>query len=337
MALFRRSEPTASAVPIEPFVGVYGKLPNFGDFINIRANLEPAASFQIWLTSAVEWAERRQLPGWPTAFESAPLAFVYRPRSLRGGALVGIVRGSRDAVGRRFPFAIFASVANDALSVNPHVLPLIAESFLEAATRMVDAAARCSSTSEIESLLQSLPLVGFPRQGEAQYEEWARSTRAHDVWRDFYNSADGVGPRFAVHTIFEALAPFGNEETPKTQLGVRVPIGAASSLAVAFWVDVVRRAGRLRREVPSFCWSPWWAPGPPVALVSLGEAHPSCLAEAALGVGDTDVVCDLTSPAPDTQATRCYAPLPQALDEDLRSQQARVCDLLDAFARPAGS
>ncbi len=321
--------------PIVPIVGAYGKLPCLGDFVSVRANRELAASFQAWLARAVEWVERPRTPESTATFNAEPLAFAFRPPWLRGQALVGVLRGSRDAVGRRFPLAIFASLEDEVLSASPHIVPMIADAFLEASARVLDNCQSLASLSELEACLAGLPRIGDARDAAQEYEAWAHSTRARDVWRDFYGTEDGHGARFAVHTIVEALAPFGTEESPKTPVGVRVPIGAASPLAVAFWADIVRRTGGMRRrEMPTHFWSPWWTAGQKAALVSLGEPHPSCPAEAALGRGDTDFVCDLTSASPAMNVLRGYAPLPSVLAHDLGNPEARVADLLDALGRP---
>jgi hypothetical protein len=214
-------------------------------------------------------------------------------------------------------------------------VPLIAEAFLAEASRVLMAAPALASLSEVETQLAGLPPVAPLGAAVAEYDEWVSATLAKDVWRDFYERADGHGARFALHTILEALLPFGTEDPPKTQLGIRVPIGAASSFAVALWVDIVRRSGAIRRSVPSFFWSPWWAAGAPRALVSLGEPHPSCLLEAAVGTGDTDVLCDLTSAEPAPAVTQRYRPMHRDLDAGLRAEDAAVSEILEALARPS--
>src|SRR3954453_8855089 len=93
-----------------PIVGAYGKVPRIGDFVSVRASAEPAQSFKTWLANAADWGGRRQLPGWPTVFDRAPLSFVLRPRPGTGSVLLGVIRAITYSVGRRFPLSVFTSL-----------------------------------------------------------------------------------------------------------------------------------------------------------------------------------------------------------------------------------
>ncbi len=339
MGLFRRSEPTASAAPVMPFVGAYGKLPNFGDFVNVRAHLEPAASFQTWLASAVHWAERRQLPGWPTVFDSEPLAFAFRPPSLRGGALVGVVRGSRDAVGRRFPFAIFTSIASDALSVSPHIVPLMAEAFLEAASTLLNAAPRVSSLAEIEALVQGLPPIGAPGpRPSSHYDALGVNDLARQVvWRDF-----GAAPRTdrrarcASHGLRGARSVRRRRDAERLSWECAFPSAQRHRLPWrSGWTSSAEREGsaaRCRRSAGRR----GGLQDAPMALVSLGQPHPLAFSPRRCSASSIRIRCFAISRAPTPGAGG--APL-RAASVRARSRSRRdlrgsgVTDLLGALAR----
>jgi type VI secretion system protein ImpM len=319
------------------FVGAYGKLPAFGDFVGVRATTELALGFQQWLGSALDWAEQRQLPGWPAEFDGLPpAAFTFRPRLPCPGVLAGVLRASRDAVGRRFPFAVFAGVPDDVARSSAHLLPLAMSAFVDRATTALPALERATSVAELEEALSGLHPIGIDDHVEAAYEAWTRATRAADLWRSLYRAEDGAGARYAVQMIHGALAPFAQAPEARTDLAVRLPLGGEPARATAFWIDLAQRLGGVPRATPTALFYP--APTTPsrALLLLLGESHPSALAEATVGAGESELVCDLTAPAPDPESVRRLPVLGSALCGEISSAEATLRDVLDAAGAISG-
>ena len=94
-------------------MGAFGKIPGMGDFLRVRVHSEPMMSFEQWIEQAMGYGDAKRGQAWPGIYGGGNIhAFVYRaPRAARSMAvLAGIVKPSRDAVGRRFPLVVFSPV-----------------------------------------------------------------------------------------------------------------------------------------------------------------------------------------------------------------------------------
>ncbi len=85
-------------------VGVFGKIESYAEYIRAGLSSTTAQFFERWLQMANDQvaAAKAELP-------SGPVGFCFRDD--QGSALlVGVLVGSRDKVGRRFPLALFAEL-----------------------------------------------------------------------------------------------------------------------------------------------------------------------------------------------------------------------------------
>ena len=89
-------------------IGLYGKHPEWGDFI--AAGLSPKAEdlLQGWLTGALPQLREAWGDGWEGWYDASPVIRFWFGEGLveRAGPLTGILVPSRDKVGRRFPLVI---------------------------------------------------------------------------------------------------------------------------------------------------------------------------------------------------------------------------------------
>ena len=318
-----------------PFVGAYGKLPRIGDFVAVHAEKAPAFGFQDWIGRGVDWADRKQLAGWPADFDGRPgAAFTYRPPPSKKheGILAGAFWASRDAVGRRYPFAIFSTVSDEVAKAAPHLLPIVMESFVEQALGLQSTLATVTSAAEVDAVLGALrPLVLDEGAGRA-YESWLASAPARETWESLYHRPDGEGVMYAIQMIRATLAPFQSLEEARTDICVRLPLGRNSAYESAFWLDLVHRIGHAPRAVPTTIHYPRPGVEGRGLFIALGsEPHPSTLAEATVGTGDTDQVCDLTVAEPDRSSMSRLAVLASALEASIRSETGTLAHVIDAL------
>ncbi len=82
-------------------IGIFGKIPSYAEFISVGASSATGQSFGRWVQMANDQVARAGC-GLPMG----PLGFCYRDESATS-LLVGVVVGSRDKVGRKFPLAVF--------------------------------------------------------------------------------------------------------------------------------------------------------------------------------------------------------------------------------------
>jgi type VI secretion system ImpM family protein len=205
-------------------VGCYGKLPLHGDYVS-HANDGPEARFlSAWLDQGYRLTPGRDNP------DAAELGYLVRSRRK---ALVGVLWPSGDASGtRRFPFAMFATVATRALAglgelVTVGIAPTIVE-LAKAFPGIREAAA----VDQIHSILSKIQVPPLPEADEVR-KEFGRE------------SANPLSAKSARPVLFEVLrfadALGGGRKGEAPSFAVRLPLRTEypASLETAAWLSVL--------------------------------------------------------------------------------------------------
>ncbi|HEY6099502.1 MAG TPA: type VI secretion system-associated protein TagF, partial [Anaeromyxobacter sp.] len=114
-------------------IGFFGKIPAHGDFVRGNVGDPLVQKFTRWLEEASEACHRTraQVPRQPVRF------------LFRGGgearALLGVLRGSQDRVGRQFPLAAFVPVQGPLVEKAFPAVPLACAGFLGELAEVVSA------------------------------------------------------------------------------------------------------------------------------------------------------------------------------------------------------
>lgn len=128
-------------------VGMFGKVPTFGDFVSMGTGTPAYRKFEQWLLDSNDTIIDRRLEVRPE-----PLGFMIRHEDTRS-LLVGIVVGSVDSVGRSFPLSLFYELGDEGVSLGgvPQALgPDLAK--LASIARK----ARTRGTDEVRKLVRGL-------------------------------------------------------------------------------------------------------------------------------------------------------------------------------------
>jgi type VI secretion system protein ImpM len=313
-----------------PPVSVFGKTPGMGDFLRVGSAGRAGEAFEEWLDRGIAMAEGKRGAAWaPTFSAGAPWAFVFRaPRSagIREG-LVGVLKPSVDSVGRLFPLVVLSPALPTCVAPWPHVLPMAFGDFLDGAASALMGSAAVTSVADMAGILRGVPA---PFAGDAapvaqEYAAWAASTPLQNAWAAIYGGDRTLSAPYAIHTLFEAIAPFRGEVGPTTKLGLRLPLGGGGVAAAAFWIDMVRQFARSLAEVRSCFWSFDGRTGS--MIIQLGDTPASTLGELWAPDPDNEHLCDLTAPAT-VEAGRFLARLPPHVAETLMAPQALAGDFL---------
>jgi type VI secretion system protein ImpM len=88
-------------------VGLFGKIPAQGDFVSMGLASATGRAFDRWAQMANDQVAEagRELP-------AGPLGFCFRDEN-GSSLLIGVIVGSRDKVGRKFPLALFCELKNE--------------------------------------------------------------------------------------------------------------------------------------------------------------------------------------------------------------------------------
>lgn len=93
-------------------IGIMGKHPGYGDFLQAGVSEHMVEAFNGWLDATLPPLRDQMGDGWGAFWDQAQDVRFWIGRAVFGRTVVGILRPSRDRVGRRFPLIILAEGAD---------------------------------------------------------------------------------------------------------------------------------------------------------------------------------------------------------------------------------
>lgn len=133
-------------------IGIYGKHPAFGDFIGHGLPAQAQTVLETWLQRELPRVKAALGAAWDETYDTAPdLRFWFGGRLTGHGTLAGVLRPSRDRVGRRFP--LVAAVSGGA--VLPPVLAAD-QALYEHFSTVLDAALETQGALAADGLAKAL-------------------------------------------------------------------------------------------------------------------------------------------------------------------------------------
>jgi type VI secretion system ImpM family protein len=278
-------------------VGFYGKLPQFGDFVQQRATGEPLAKLEEWIQVGLAALRDADGPLAEDYDEGPPVQF------LHPAGLAGAMRPSRDASGRRYPFVVFFPWRP---GVDAWLGPLRCARALGDAEAAAEDAPRASDLEAIAALLKQIA-PAEQRDARANYGRFLGAARA---------AALGGTLEDKLARLADACTPIRKAGTTSAGLTLRFPLANAEPHASAcFWLDVLLRL---------LCWN-----AAPLALLAATADRPYLLvplgkpsAKTFLHLFRDDVadeaLCDLTENTVDSGPGPLLAELLHATAETAR-------------------
>lgn len=103
-------------------LGLYGKHPVRGDFLETGVPADMLRGLESWLDTALGECRADLDVLWEQAWERAPVVRFWLGEDVLGQALCGVMTSSQDKVGRRFPLVLLWSDPNPALVPAPPVI-----------------------------------------------------------------------------------------------------------------------------------------------------------------------------------------------------------------------
>ena len=156
-------------------IGVFGKIPSYPEFIRVGHAGPTDRSFERWMQMAND-----QLARAAVSLGTTPLGFCYRDEDANS-LLIGVLVGSRDKVGRKFPLAVYCEYGVGEKTA----VSLLAEAFRPALTHLSMLAMTAMETSK-ESLKSAVGRVEKPggtmiRAGREATAEALRTVQVEQV------------------------------------------------------------------------------------------------------------------------------------------------------------
>lgn len=314
----RRSAPAADLG-----CGVFGKIVSSADFVSAGEYSPAAAHLTHWLEEGVGWAATQAKEAWESLGSSSPRAFLFRPDRSKyvDRVIFGLIKPSRDSVGRHFPFVVYAELSLGSDVDGYSVLPLVVGEFLERAAEVLEHA---THGADPRPLLQQAPHRVAARMAscKSEFAEWAARTDVSTVFAALFGDPWEAQARNVLSSLHAIAAPFVGKELPDTPLSVRLPLGSAGIAGAVFWLEVLRKVQRCKRTVPICFWHTYVDAGQ--LVVALGDPTMRSLLGLWVDNGLDDSLCDLSAGSP------AFGELPAKLADAL-AKNVKVAELLAAI------
>ncbi len=119
--------------------GVFGKIPNLGDFLRVNLPVSFVQAWDTWLQDGMTHAKSALGPMWNEAYLSAPIWRFSVPQGVAGTqAMSGILMASVDQVGRQYPLTLAIPHSSDALALSHFANRTVFETLEEIALAALD-------------------------------------------------------------------------------------------------------------------------------------------------------------------------------------------------------
>lgn len=287
-------------------IGFIGKLPAQADFVRHGLAERIGGELDRWLQRSQQALQlaKSELP-------DTTLRFVFSAPGCDAVA-IGVLRASRDRVGRSFPLAIFTMCPLTRAVTEFPALPYVHAAFLEAGCALLERA-ETLTLDVFRSAVLALPL---PSESDAAAHAPAlldglQSQRALELLSQLFplEHSASASAAYALHTLCMATdavrgAPGQGAATVLACPLLSAPAAHGGEPSLFAWLELVRRRLSWRDSCPSYI----WLDGPSArVLIALGAAPEQMLHFVA---------------APDTKATRLWPLVTTRPEARVRAQRA---------------
>ena len=237
----------SQVVPVLPAaVGLFGKIPAERDFVRINAGAFLRAGLDRWFQEGVEHLqrERTHLPEEPARFLLSPAA----------GAppFAGAFVASQDAVGRAFPFVVFAVLDPPPARVDSPVLSAQLASFWDASARLAGAARKIAA---VHLAAEACALASALQPAAPPFDLNAMLMRSNS---SEICAAVGGLPDAAAYALTTVIAACSRTNTQPPESSGRVlalDCPAFNDGLRTFWLELVHRHLGAKVQTPSSLWT----------------------------------------------------------------------------------
>lgn len=151
---------TRSISLVPSATGLFGKVPDLGDFVTRRLPAEFVAPWDRWLEQGIAESRTQLGAAWEERYQNAPAwRFILAPGVCGDGSWAGVLQPSVDRVGRYFPLTLAAALPSDVNVLET----LVAVSGWHDRIEQV-AAAALDGTSDFQSLDRRVEQLPFPSE-----------------------------------------------------------------------------------------------------------------------------------------------------------------------------
>ena len=259
-----------------PSAACFGKLPTHGDFVRYHASGRAMQGLDGWVQQGLvrvrEHAARADGGAGGEADPGTVCFFVDLPGAPH--ALAGVLRPSRDRVGRRYPFLVAVEV--EVRRIEGRRIPSwpvrYARFYAAAAAFVDEAVSGHFPETDVPERLGALRALFDGALFPVDYEHRLRQTPAGDLWERTWGDAEDGRKYVTLKNLTDAL---GSARGRAPREAFRVPLPPdARGLDVSFWLEAFWRLLGRPPDQPALFWT---AAGPARALYIASAPPPADL------------------------------------------------------------
>lgn len=236
-----------------PSAACFGKLPTHGDFVRYHASGRAMQGFDGWVQQGLVRVRQHAGRAEPDGEGGAVCFFVDMPGAPH--ALAGVLRPSRDRVGRRYPFLV--AVEAESRRIEGRRIPSwpvrYARFYAAAAAFVDEAVAGHFPETDIAERLGALRALFDGALFPVDYEHRLRQTTADSLWARTWGDAEDGRKYVVLKNLTDALA---NARGRAPREAFRVPLPRdARGLDVSFWLEAYWRLLGRAPDQPALFWT----------------------------------------------------------------------------------
>lgn len=320
-------------------IAAFGKVPTYGDFLRHNASGAAVRRFEDWVQRGLLQIKNHREGNMEAAYDGAPtVAFLSRGQT-ESGPLVGVMRTSRDAAGRRYPLVIASEVGSDNVAQLSSVVASHGPFLDAAASLAVEGASGRIEQKEFGSRVELLAKVPRYRSDGGVPEdqrEFLRTTTFKELGEALWTHYEDSGKYFLFKNLNDlvAITSQEGEASPGFSFGIRFPLSDARATATAsFWLAVLEGILPVRGDEVSVFWSlPPSSENPgggtaPFIVLYFDTPTPRAFLEVLKGGRSSDGVFDLEDGGGVSGSDAALA-LPADLGEMLERESVTLEDVL---------
>ncbi|MFQ5572319.1 MAG: type VI secretion system-associated protein TagF, partial [Rhodothermales bacterium] len=312
----------------------FGKIPTHGDFVRHNAGSATMRALDEWIQQGLYFAKTHMSQALNTAYEEAhTCSFFFAPREA-AQVFLGVIRPSRDSVGRTFPFLVGQEMETSAFDTH-HVsqVSIAYHAFFERAAHLVDKGVE--GRVGHHDLTPHVEALGTPvadASSVAFFGHYLQQTRLTSLWERLWGHAQDSRKYLLFKNLLDILLPLRSGVPAHFPLVLRFPLcsdGRTLDFDVSFWIGLCLRLLGYPALQPSFFWS---QAGPArdkdvFLLVALRPPSPKTFAYLLPGHPESDTLCNLEQMGGQKAALAALS-IPARYGRMLEDEQLTLWDFL---------
>ena len=239
----------------------FGKLPSHGDFVRYQASGPTLQAMDVWLQQGLHFAQTRLGPAFDAAYDGAgAFAFYFAPRH-ETHVLTGMLRPSRDRVGRAYPLLIALEVEADAFDARDLAqVPLRFNRFFERTSEIAqEAVAGQVGHHELTARIDPLSALVEGETSVAFFGRYLQQMSLTSFWERLWGHPQDSRKYLLFKNLLDILQSLRDGVPPRFPLVLRFPLcpdGRTPNYDVSFWLGVCLRLLGYPDLQPTFFWTP---------------------------------------------------------------------------------